>query len=120
MKLYISPSDVSFVALQGGDIHRFCGHLRAVESPKFDQVSLFTCWGMLILQFAGPEGHVTNALNIALLDVTQEKVIKDDGTIVDRYEKIVEELVKRAHAKLKLAPAERELSRSAIVQSTKD
>lgn len=119
MKLYISPSDVSFVALQGGDIHRFCGHLQAVEIPEFDQVNLFTCWGMLIAQFHGPDGQVTNALNIALLDVTKDIVVSDDGKLVDRYERVVEELVQRAVAKLKLPAEHRELKRDAILTSVK-
>lgn len=110
MQIDISPSDISFIALQGGDIHRFLGILRQAPSP-FRRCVINTCWGLAIFQFSGVSGNCTCAVSIALLDLTAETVINDKGQIVDRYEKVVEELVKRASDKLKLPEGERDLKR---------
>lgn len=110
MQIDITPSDISFVALQGGDIHRFIALLRIAQSP-FARCVINTCWGLMVFQFSGPEGRCTCSVNIALLDITKEMVVNDSGQYVDRYEKIIEELLKRASDKLKLPETDRELKK---------
>ena len=110
MQIEISPSDISFIALQGGDIQRFLRLLRSHSSP-FSRCVINTCWGLAVFQFFGVSGNTTCAVSIALLDLTAETVINDSGQIVDRYEKVVEELLKRASDKLKLPVGERDLKR---------
>lgn len=110
MQIDITPSNISFIALQGGDIHRFLAILKTAKSP-FTRCRIDTCWGLAVFQFFGPRGNCTCAVTIALLDLTSETVINDSGQIVDRYEKVVEELVKRASDKLKLPVGERDLKR---------
>lgn len=110
MQIEISPSDISFIALQGGDIHRFIKLLKNSDSV-FTRCVLNTCWGLIVCQFFGPVGRSTCAVSIALLDITKETVINDSGQIVDRYEKVVEELLKRASDKLQLPEEDRDLKR---------
>ena len=54
-------------------------------------------------------------MTIAMLDLTREVVVNDQGQYVDRYEKVVEELVKRASDKLKLPEEDRELKRRGVI-----
>ena len=97
MRVNISPSDISLCALHGADIHRFIGVLGRAVDPIFEAVDIKTAWGLVICVFYGEkDGQVVKAtrpMNIDLLKVTKDLVIKDDGTFVDRYEKIVEELL---------------------------
>lgn len=118
LKVTVSPGDMSSIALQGVDVKRFLKTLEAVASHTFKEVHVFTCWGLVIFQFRGPQGIVTNAVGLDVLAITKELVVKDDGTYVDRYAKIVEELYKRAHDKLLLPPDARELKRSSILTAT--
>lgn len=117
MQIEISPSDISFIALQGGDIHRFVRLLKNAPSP-FTRCILNTCWGLIVAQFFGPKGRSTCAITIGLLDITKEVVVNDQGQYVDRYEKVVEELIKRASDKLKLPEEDRELKRRSILTAT--
>lgn len=101
MRVTISADDSSELALQGIDIDRFLGYLsnndRINDEPTpFDAIEVCTSWGLLIFRFGSPFGVITRAMNVAVLDVTKDIVVKDDGTLVDRYEKVAEELCKSA------------------------
>lgn len=105
MRVTISTDDTSRLAAQGIDIQRFLSHLAnndtiAGEPSPFDLVEVFTSWGLLVFRFGSPFGTITRAMNVAVLDITKDIVVKDDGTLVDRYEKVAEELCKTTLYKL--------------------
>lgn len=101
MRVTISTDDTSNLAAQDIDIGRFLKHLANNdringESTPFDEIEVYTSWGLLIFRFCSSFGTITRAMNIAVLDITRDIVVKDDGTLVDRYEKVAEELCKTA------------------------
>lgn len=117
MKVVISEGDISFCALLGADIRRFIATLEMQEAvgidPEtgeptpnpFDEVHLHTTWGLLVTVFHSPLGSVTKAMNIDLLTVTKELVISDSGKPVDRYVRVIEELLRLAVAQLHASPS---------------
>ena len=117
MQVVISEGDISFCALLGADIRRFLSLLGSQEAVgidqetgdpllnPFDEVHLHTTWGLLVLVFHSPQGRVTKAMNIDLLTVTKELVISNDGKPVDRYVRVIEELLRLAVAQLHTSPS---------------
>jgi hypothetical protein len=114
LRVTISPSDISLAALQGVDIHRVVKLLAAVDPFPFSAVEIQTVYGLVVCTFHG-ERDVVCAMGFDLLLVTKEMKVSDDGLWVDRYAKIVEELLKRASDKLKLPMELRELKRRDVL-----
>lgn len=111
MKVVISEGDISFCALLGADIRRFLDLLESTslgvdqqtgkDLPNpFEECHLHTTWGLLVCIFYSPQGKVTKALNIDLLMVTKDLVVSNDGHYVDRYVRVIEELLRLAVAQL--------------------
>lgn len=111
MRIRISEGDISLCALQGVDIHRFLRHLASRDAigkddnglplpNPFDEVHIGTTWGLLVFTLYAHQGQVTKAFNVDLLMVTRDIVISNDGTFVDRYESIVDELLLQARGQL--------------------
>jgi hypothetical protein len=107
MRIDISPADISSLALQKVDAKRLLTLLfesdtvNGAPSP-FESVSLYTSWGLLVCVF-----HTFRGQNVILpcftdiLAITKDLVINDAGQRVDRYQKLVEELLKVATEKLR-------------------
>lgn len=115
MRVTISQDDISRLSLQHVDIRRFIKHLEAVDPHPFDQVHIYTCWGLSLYLFQGQDGEAVCSVFNDVLELTQDVVVSDQGQVVERYAKVVEELVKRATDKLKLPPAQRSLKQRDII-----
>lgn len=115
MNISISQEDISRLSLLGVDSSRFCDILRTVTLGKntegedvpspFELCQLSTAWGLLIGSFKSPQGNVTRALNIELLELTKELVISSDGVPVDRYYSIAAEWIRGAKQMLEDSPS---------------
>jgi hypothetical protein len=72
-----------------------------VEMPNpFEEVHLATTWGLVVFTFYAPQGSVTKAVNIDLLLLLDGTVIGNDGTFIDRYDLMIDELLLQAKDQL--------------------
>lgn len=102
VRISISPSDISSLALQKVDAPRLLTLLFEAETVNgqpnpFESVTIETSWGLSIFSFHTAGGQtVTLPCFNDILVMVRDLVINDAGERVDRYAKVVEELLKVA------------------------
>lgn len=107
VRIDISPADISSLALQKVDVPRLLSLLFESDQVNgtpnpFSSVTIETSWGLSIFSF-----HTTGGQTVIMpcfnniLQLVRELVVNDAGKRVDRYAKVVEELLKVASDELK-------------------